>query len=65
MDYVHKIASPQTYACSLCSITYGNLGMHRQWASYLRGLPLKLGFSMRIPAQTSRGTETSGRIRGG
>ena len=44
MDYVHKIVSPQTYACSLCSVTYGNLGMHRQWASYLRGLPFKTRF---------------------
>ena len=44
MDYVHKIVSPDTYSCSLCSVTYGNLGMHRQWADYLRGLPFKTRF---------------------
>lgn len=44
MDYVHKIVSPDTYACSLCGVTYGNLGMHRKWARYLRALPFKTRF---------------------
>ncbi len=44
MDYVHKIVSPDTYACSLCGVTYGNLGMHREWADYLRSLPFKTRF---------------------
>ena len=44
LDYVHKIVSPDTYACSLCSVTYGNLGMHREWANYLRKLPFKTRF---------------------
>ena len=44
MDYVHKIVSPDTYSCSLCGVTYGNLGMHPQWADYLRGLPFKTRF---------------------
>lgn len=44
MDYVHKIVSPDTYACSLCSVTYGNLGMHRSWAKYLKALPFKTRF---------------------
>ena len=61
MDYVHKIVSPATYACSLCGVTYGNLGMRRQWADYLRALPFKTRFfyqdtlpshldSVRLPA---------------
>jgi hypothetical protein len=44
MDYVHKIVSPDTYACSLCSVTYGNLGMHREWGRYLKALPFKTRF---------------------
>ena len=44
LDYVHKIVSPDTYACSLCGVIYGNLGMHCQWASYLRSLPFKTRF---------------------
>ncbi|MYB75904.1 MAG: hypothetical protein F4X83_02165 [Chloroflexi bacterium] len=38
-DYVHKIVSPDTYPCSLCQITYGNLGMKRAWRRYVRNLP--------------------------
>lgn len=38
-DYVHKIVSPETYPCSLCQITYGNLGMKRAWRRYVRNLP--------------------------
>ena len=44
MDYVHKIVSPDTYACSLCGVTYGHLGMRRGWANYLRGLPFAIRF---------------------
>ena len=26
IDWAHKIISPKTYDCNLCSITYNNLG---------------------------------------
>ena len=39
-DYVHKIVAPQTYPCSLCQITYGNLGMKRGWRRFAQDLPL-------------------------
>jgi len=26
-DWAHKIVSPETYPCSLCALTYNNLGM--------------------------------------
>lgn len=56
IDYVHKIVSPDTYQCSLCSVTYGNLGMHRQWADYLRALPFKTRFFYQdtLPADLER-----------
>ncbi len=38
-DYVHKIVSPQTYPCSLCQVTYGNLGMKRAWRRFVQELP--------------------------
>ena len=38
-DYVHKIVAPQTYPCSLCAITFGNLGMKRAWRRFVRDLP--------------------------
>ena len=28
-DYIHKLVSPKTYECSLCAITYDNLGMKK------------------------------------
>ena len=39
-DYVHKIVSPATYPCSLCGITYSNLGMEKAWAEYLKSLAM-------------------------
>ncbi|NQU27572.1 MAG: hypothetical protein HQ528_04725 [Candidatus Marinimicrobia bacterium] len=39
-DYVHKIVSPATYPCSLCGITYSNLGMKTAWADYLKSLAI-------------------------
>tara|TARA_B100000959_G_C14545240_1_gene445333 strand:- start:154 stop:540 length:387 start_codon:yes stop_codon:yes gene_type:complete len=47
MDFAHKIISPETYPCSLCSITYGNFGMKKVWADYLNGLPYRYRFFYR------------------
>ena len=38
-DYVHKIVSPDTYPCSLCQITFDNLGMKRAWRRFVQALP--------------------------
>ena len=43
-DYAHKIVSPQTYACSLCALTYGNLGMKRAWKRFVTGLDATIEF---------------------
>jgi len=37
-DYVHKAVAPSTYQCSLCSLTYNNLGMKKQWKEYVKSL---------------------------
>ncbi|WP_296722622.1 hypothetical protein [Erythrobacter sp.] len=37
-DMVHKIASPLTYPCSLCALTYGAFAMRSEWRAYLAGL---------------------------
>ncbi len=39
MDAVHKLVSPQTYACSLCFITYGPVAMRTEWKRFIEGLP--------------------------
>ena len=44
-DYVHKLVSPDTYACQLCAVTYGNLGMRSTWKHYVEDLPAKVVFT--------------------
>lgn len=43
-DWAHKIISPQTYACSLCAITYNNMGMRRPWREFINELELDVEF---------------------
>ncbi|KEF35058.1 hypothetical protein RDMS_03240 [Deinococcus sp. RL] len=43
-DLWHKTVSPQTYACSLCAVTYGPLGMRREWRDFVRGLGREVRF---------------------
>ncbi|MBJ47660.1 MAG: hypothetical protein CMG59_00560 [Candidatus Marinimicrobia bacterium] len=43
-DFFHKIISPQTYQCSLCKITYGNVSMKDQWKEYIDGLNYDIEF---------------------
>lgn len=43
-DFVHKIISPQTYDCSLCALTYGNVAMKHEWKNFLKELPAEKTF---------------------
>lgn len=43
-DTVHKYASPATYRCRLCAVSYGPVAMHRRWRDYLRKLPMPVEF---------------------
>lgn len=38
-DAVWKVASPSTYPCSLCALTYGYVSMHARWRRFLATLP--------------------------
>ncbi len=42
-DAIHKVVKPSTYPCSLCAVTYGNLGIKRDWKTFISGL--------RVPAE--------------
>ncbi len=44
-DYVHKIVSPDTYECQLCTVTYGNLGMRSTWKNYVESLSAQVVFT--------------------
>jgi hypothetical protein len=35
-DFAHKIFSPQTYQCPLCTLTYGNFAMKTKWRDVLK-----------------------------
>jgi hypothetical protein len=43
-DFAHKMISPQTYACNLCRITYGNFTVNKEWADFLKALPVETLF---------------------
>ena|SRR5690554_2404336 len=43
-DFAHKLMSPQTYSCSLCRLTHGNINMHPEWAEFLQKLPHRTTF---------------------
>ncbi len=34
IDFAHKILSPDTYACSLCSLTHGNFVETDSWKTF-------------------------------
>jgi hypothetical protein len=40
LDVMHKVFSPNTYACNLCGITYGALSVKKEWAEFIKMLPL-------------------------
>jgi hypothetical protein len=44
MDLLHKTFSPATYPCRLCDVTYGPLGMKRDWRATIDALPLPVTF---------------------
>jgi hypothetical protein len=43
-DLVHKILSPSTYNCNLCTLTYGNFSKRNEWKSFLLTLNMKTIF---------------------
>ncbi len=43
-DIAHKIFAPETYACNLCAITYGNFTIRKEWQAFLETLDADLEF---------------------
>jgi len=43
-DMAHKILSPNTYPCSLCALTYSNVGMRREWRDFVGRLSARAEF---------------------
>ncbi len=43
-DLIHKNVSPETYPCSLCVVTWDNLGMKRDWKQFVLQLGREVEF---------------------
>ncbi len=43
-DYVHKIVSPSTYGCRLCSLIYDNRGVKDSWKEFVSQLHFRSQF---------------------
>lgn len=35
-DALHKVISPQTYKCSLCSLTHGAFAEKKEWSNFVK-----------------------------
>lgn len=58
-DMAHKVFSPQTYACNLCAITYGNFGIRTEWKEFLETLHVPLEFLHRDEFESRYGRKDS------
>lgn len=56
-DWAHKIILPETYPCSLCALTYDNLGMRRSWREFVDGLGYEVEFLHRDELAEKYGIE--------
>ena len=43
-DFAHKLLSPATYSCNLCTLTYGNFIVKQEWKSFIKSLSIKAVF---------------------
>ena len=43
-DYFHKMVSPGTYSCNLCAITFGSMGMKKEWKTFVANIDLPVEF---------------------
>ena len=43
-DFAHKIISPSTYKCNLCSLTYGNFSIKKEWKNFIQQLSVETVF---------------------
>ncbi len=44
LDFAHKIISPSTYTCDLCSLTHGNFEERKIWTEYRKNSIHELKF---------------------
>ena len=55
-DIVHKVVSPDTYACSLCTLTHGVLSETKKWRNFRETVELDMEFLHRDEFEREYGT---------
>lgn len=56
-NFAHKVFSPKTYPCKLCTLTNGLLGAKREWSEFISSLGVETeflhrdGFLKRFPTE--------------
>jgi hypothetical protein len=58
-DIAHKIFSPQTYSCPLCSLTHGYFQVRGEWKAFIDSLSLPCEFLHRDEAKRQYGLRDS------
>lgn len=43
-DWSHKMFSPSSYECDLCSLSHGNFGMKKNWEEKQKSLPFPVSY---------------------
>ncbi|PWL30384.1 MAG: GTPase [Fluviicola sp. XM-24bin1] len=53
MDGLHKVVSPSTYACDLCSLTYGAVTKKKEWKAFLEQskIPMRFYYTNTLPKE--------------
>ncbi|MCR9173045.1 MAG: hypothetical protein NXI10_11160 [bacterium] len=53
MDGLHKVVSPSTYACDLCSITYGVVAKKKDWKAFIEEskIPIRFYYKNTLPKE--------------
>ncbi len=44
IDHIHKIVSPDTYLCNLCSLTHNNFTEKKVWRSFRQNSNIEMAF---------------------
>lgn len=44
LDSLHKLASPSTYNCNLCDLTYGIFSENKVWKTFRQSFDIKMTF---------------------
>jgi len=45
IDQGKKYLTPSEYACQLCMVSYGPLGMRKDWKKFVKRLPYEIVFT--------------------